>query len=167
MYKFYPFPHHNTKKIHLSNKIVSGCFTRNTAGDTNTYIIIKNHIVGNQTDEFIDLDNEDYEKALQDSQQDKDWKKTYPKPKLVRDMYRSVNNPLLIIYPLDPLGANPKDKILFKAEDDPIIGFAIVFPKSKAEHTVEFAINTALANEFYQSEIDFDDNNDNLEDDEK
>lgn len=156
-----------TKKIHLSNKIVSGCFTRNTAGDTNTYIIIKNHIVGNQTDEFIDLDNEDYEKALQDSQQDKDWKKTYPKPKLVRDMYRSVNNPLLIIYPLDPLGANPKDKILFKAEDDPIIGFAIVFPKSKTEHTVEFAINTALANEFYQSEIDFDDNNDNLEDDEK
>ncbi len=155
-----------SKKFHLSDEIVSGCFTRNTAGDTNTYVIRKNHIVGNPTDEFIDLDHEDYEVALQLSQQDKDWKKTYPKPKLVRDRYRSVNNPLLIIYPLDPLGANPKDKTLFNADDDPIIGFAIVFPKSNTEHTVEFAINTALANEFYQSEIDFDDTNDNLEDDE-
>ena len=80
----------------------------------------------------------------------------------------------MIIYPLDPLGANPKDnqgntipeKILFNSNDDVIIGFAIVFPKSKTEHVIEFAINTALKNEYYQSEIDFDDNNDNLEDNE-
>jgi len=162
------------KKFTLSNQIVAGCFTRNTAGDTNTYVIKKNHIIGNPTDEFIDLDNADFNEALQISRQDKDWKKKYPKPKLVRELYRSVNNPLLIIYPLDPLGANPKDdkgnpileKEIFTERDDVIIGFAIVFPKSDAEQTVEFAINTALANEFYQSEIDFDDNNDNLEDDE-
>jgi hypothetical protein len=165
-----------TKKFTLSGQIVAGCFTRNTAGDTNTYIIKKNHIVGNPTDEFIDLDSADFNEALQLSRQDKDWKKNYPKPKIVRENhnFRSVNNPLLIIYPLDPLGANPKDedknpipdKIRFKKGDDVIIGFAIVFPKSNTEHTVEFAINTALANEYYQSEIDFDDNNDNLEDDE-
>jgi hypothetical protein len=162
------------KKFALSDNIVSGCFTRNTAGDTNTYVIKKNHIVGNPTDEFIDLESADFNEALQLSKQDNDWKKTYPKPKFVRERYRSVNNPLLIIYPLDPLGANPKDKngnpisekIIFQADDDVIIGFAIVFPKSNTEHTVEFAINTALANEYYQSEIDFDDNNDNLEDDE-
>jgi hypothetical protein len=73
------------------------------------------------------------------------------------------------------LGANPKDKngnpipekIIFQSGDSVIIGFAIVFPKSNTEHTVEFVINTALANEYYQSEIDFDDNNDNLEDDEQ
>ena len=164
-----------TKKFTLSSQIVSGCFTRNTAGDTDTYVIRKNHIVGNPTDEFIDLDNTDFNEALQISKQDNDWEKTYPKPKLVRESYRSVNNPLLIIYPLDPLGANPKDrngnpipeKVIFQASDDVIIGFAIVFPKSNTEHTVEFAINTALANEYYQSEIDFDDNNDNLEDDEQ
>ena len=163
-----------TKKFEVSNQIVAGCFTRNTAGDTNTYVIKKNHIVGNQTDEFIDLDEVDFNDALQISKQDKDWKKPYPKPKLVRESFRSVNNPLLIIYPLDPVSANPKDKdgnpipdkVIFQENDDVIIGFAIVFPKSNTEHTVEFAINTALANEFYQSEIDFEDNNDNLEDDE-
>ena len=163
-----------TKKFEISNQIVAGCFTRNTAGDTNTYVIKKNHIVGNQTDEFIDLDEVDFNEALQISKQDRDWKKPYPKPKLVRESFRSVNNPLLIIYPLDPVGANPKDKdgnpipdkVIFQENDDVIIGFAIVFPKSNTEHTVEFAINTALANEFYQSEIDFEDNNDNLEDDE-
>ena len=163
-----------TKKFEISNQIVAGCFTRNTAGDTNTYVIKKNHIVGNQTDEFIDLDEVDFNEALQISKQDRDWKRPYPKPKLVRESFRSVNNPLLIIYPLDPVGANPKDKdgnpipdkVIFQENDDVIIGFAIVFPKSNTEHTVEFAINTALANEFYQSEIDFEDNNDNLEDDE-
>ena len=157
-------------KFTLSSQISSGCFIRNTAGDTDTYIIKKNHIVGNPTDEFIDLDSTELDKALQISKQDKDWKKTYPKPKLVRESFRSVNNPLLIIYPLDPLGANSKEEngnpIIFQADDDPIIGFAIVFPKSNTEHTVEFAINTALANEYYQAEIDFDDNNDNLEDNE-
>lgn len=162
------------KKIVLSDQVITGCFTRNTAGDTETYIIKKNHIVGNPTDEFIDLDNDVLSKALTLSQQDRDWQKTYPKPKLVRESFRNVNNPLLIIYPLDPLGANPKDnqgntipeKILFNSNDDVIIGFAIVFPKSKTEHVIEFAINTALKNEYYQSEIDFDDNNDNLEDNE-
>lgn len=162
------------KTFDLSNEIQAGCFIRNTAGDTNTYIIKKNHIVGNPTDEFIDIDEDDLNSALQISMQDKDWRKPYPKPKIVRENYRSANNPLLIIYPLNPLGANPKDEkgnpipkeIKFYENDDVIIGFAIVFPKSKTEQTIEFAINNALANEFYQSEIDFDDNNDNIEDDE-
>lgn len=164
----------STKKFKVSTEIKAGCFTRNTAGDTDTYIIRKNHIIGNPADEFIDIDDEDLTEALQISEQDKDWQKTYPKPKLVREKYRSVNNPLLLIYPLDPLGANPKDKngnpipekVIFTEGDDVIIGFAIAFPKSNTEHTVEFAINTALANEYYQSEIDFDDSNDNLENDE-
>ena len=162
------------KKFELSSQVISGCFTRNTAGDTNTYVIKKNHIVGNPTDEFIDIKQEDLDQALQLSRQDKDWKKTYPKPKLVRELFRSVNNPLLIIYPLDPLSANPKDtdgnpipeKVIFTENDDVIMGFAVVFPKSTTDHTVEFAINSALVNEFYQAEMDFDDSNDNLEDDE-
>lgn len=163
-----------TRKFKSSDNIVAGCFIRNTAGDTDTYIIKKNHIVGNPADEFIDIDSAVLEKALKASREDEAWKKTYPKPKLVREKYRSTSNPLLIIYPLDPQGANPKDdkgnqiseKVMFNAGDDVIIGFAIVFPKSNTDHTVEYAINTALANEYYQSEIDFDDNNDNLNDDE-
>ncbi|MDR1007325.1 MAG: Z1 domain-containing protein [Campylobacteraceae bacterium] len=161
-------------KFSVSNQIVSGCFTRNTAGDTDTYVIKKNHIVGNPADEFVDIDNNTLQQALQDSKQDKDWTKEYPKPKIVRENYRDVNNPLLLIYPIDPLSANPKDKdgkpipekIIFNDKDDAIIGFAICFPKSNTNHTVEFAINTALSNEFYQSEIDFETDNDNLEDNE-
>ena len=56
------------------------------------------------------MDNADLSDAWLASKQDKDWKKNYPKPKLVRELSRDVNNPLLIIYPLDPLGANPKDE---------------------------------------------------------
>lgn len=164
----------SARKFEPSGNINVGSFIRNTAGDTDTYIIKKNHIVGNPTDEFIDIEQKYLDKALEISRQDNNWKKPYPKPKLVREEYRSSSNPLLIIYPLDPLGANPKDdngkplseKVIFKADDDVIIGFAIVFPKSGTNHTVEYAINTALANEYYQSEIDFDDNNDNQDDDE-
>ncbi len=164
----------SSRKFTLSDNVIAGCFTRNTAGDTDTYIIRKNHIVGNPTDEFIDIDPAILRQALALSQQDKDWKKPYPKPKLVRENFRDASNPLLLIYPLDPRGANPKDdngkpipeKELFKIEDDVIFGFAIIFPKSDTNHTVEYAVHAALANEYYQSEIDFDDSNDNLYDDE-
>ncbi len=164
----------STRKYNPSDNLSVGCFTRNTAGDTDTYIIKKNHIIGNPTIEFIDIDKKDLERALEMSQTDGDWKKSYPKPKIVREEFRSANNPLLIIYPLDPLGANPKDKngkplsdkIIFKEDDEIIIGFAIVFPKSQTNHTVEFAINTDLSNEYYQSEKEFDDSNDNIDDNE-
>lgn len=68
----------------FSNKIQAGCFDRNRAEDTNwnTYYIRKNHIVGNQTDEFIDLDEDLLEMALEETQKrktlsnlNKDWKR--------------------------------------------------------------------------------------------
>lgn len=153
----------------VSDTIVAGCYTRNTADDAEPYIIRNNHIINGIMDEFIDFDKDDLDKYLAEYRGTKGWAKT------IRDNYRSVKKPLLLIYPLDPLGANPKDqnknpipdKIHFQKGDDVIIGFAIVFPKSNTEHTVEFAINTALVNEYYQSELDFDDKNDNVEDDEQ
>ena len=45
----------------FTNGISVGCWTRNRAKDisnTHTYFIRKNHIVGNQTEEFIDLDEQ-------------------------------------------------------------------------------------------------------------
>jgi hypothetical protein len=153
----------------VSDTVVAGCYTHNTADDTDTYVIRKNHITNGPKDEFIDFDKDDLNKYLDKYKDTKGWAKT------IRDEHRDVRSPLLLIYPLDPLGANPKDKnkipipdkIRFKKGDDVIIGFAIVFPKSNTEHTVEFAINTDLANEFHRSEMDFDDSNDNLEDDEQ
>ncbi len=160
----------NIPQVALTANLKAGCFTRNTAGDTDTYMMIKNHIMGNQEDEFVDFDSAVLRQAISKYEGQRGW------AKLIREDhdYRPASNPLLIIYPLDPLGANPKDKNgypipdkkLFDANDDIIIGFAIVFPKSNTEHTVEYAVHSALANEYYQSEIDFDENNDNLEDNE-
>lgn len=58
----------------FSNGITVGCFDRNRAEDTDysTYYIRKNHIVGNQQDEFVDLDNSDLiERALEETQKRK------------------------------------------------------------------------------------------------
>lgn len=162
-----------SKKFEVSNDITAGCYIRNTADDTDTYLIRKNHIVGNPTDEFIDIDDDILDAALRKTkQEDGDWDKDYPKPKLVREEFRDVDTPLLLIYPLDPTGANYKDKtgnvktIRFTEDDDVIIGFAISFPHSNSDYSEEFAIHGSLINEYYQSEEDFDENNDNPDDNE-
>ena len=153
----------------LSDSIIAGCWTRNTADDTDTYVIRKNHITNGLMDEFVDFDDDVLEEALNKYRGNKGWAKS------IRDNYRSTANPLLLIYPLDPLGANPKDditklpipdKIRFTENDDVIIGFAVAFPKSNTNHTEKYAINKDLANEFDQSEDEIDINYDNLEDDE-
>ena len=163
-------------KFTTSNGISVGCFNRTQAPDSteDTYLIIKNHILGNQKDEFIDLDDKILAKALKISiygsdelnwKADEKWKNNYPKPKLVREKYRLVTTPLLIIYPLNPECAYQKgfdgDKSI-----DPFIGFAICFPHSNGNHTEEFAINSVLIDKFRESEEDFDNNNDNPDDNE-
>lgn len=159
-----------------SNTISVGCFDRTQAKDSteDTYLIIKNHIVGNQEDEFIDLKKEILEEALKTSKfgsdelnwkADENWDKDYPKPKLVREKYRSVTNPLLIIYPLNPECAYPDDFEGVKV-NEPFIGFAICFPHSNGNHTEEFAINSVLIDKFRESEEEFDNNNDNPDDNE-
>ena len=59
------------ESIHaFSNEIKVGCFIRNRAKDVvdpNTYYIRKNHIVGNQCDEFIDLDKDLLSEALEET----------------------------------------------------------------------------------------------------
>lgn len=52
----------------FTNGIKVGCFIRNRAedvSDPNTYYIRKNHIVGNQCDEYIDLDENILSTALE------------------------------------------------------------------------------------------------------
>lgn len=63
------------ESIHaFSNEIKVGCFIRNRAKDVvdpNTYYIRKNHIVGNQCDEFIDLDKDLLSEALEETKRRK------------------------------------------------------------------------------------------------
>lgn len=167
----------SSKSIEFPCGLKAGCYTRNRATDTvsaktskKTYFIRKNHIVGNQADEFIDLSKSVLDKALIESKaKNKEWRKDYPSPKLVRNEYRDKSKPLLIIYPLNPLGANIKINgcvNLFNENDTPIIGFAISFPSSNTGHTETYAINSCLIEKYKQSEEDFEMYNDNIDDDE-
>lgn len=162
------------KHFSFSSGINVGCFDRNRAkeiGD-DTYFIRKNHIVGNQTDEFIDLEEGVLNEALNKTvitmqEQGKNWNKTYPSPKIVREEFRSPTNPLLIIYPLNPVCANiyindlPKaGTIQYTEEDTPFIGFAIAFPHSNiSNNAVAYVVNRI--DEFAETEDNFDNEDDN------
>ena len=163
------------KQFSFGNGIDVGCFDRTRAkeiGD-DTYFIRKNHIVGNQEDEFIDIDKNVQEIALEKTKstmhnQGKEWNKSYPSPKIVREEFRSVTNPLLIIYPLNPVYANIKNAdgtiksgtIQYTEEDTPFIGFAISFPHSEVrDNAVAYAVNRI--SEYAETEDIFDNEDDN------
>ena len=160
----------------FSNGIKVGCWTRNRSQDTNdlnTYFIRKNHIVGNQKEEFIDLDEETIKQALQVTierkrEKGEDWTHDYPSPELVRKEFRSKTNPLLLIYPLNPEGANIKDNNgktiqgieTFTAKDEPFIGFAISFPRTDTGEAVSYQVNTiadiATTEDYFDNDNDVD-----------
>jgi len=158
----------------FSNGIRTGCFDRNRADDTNwnTYYIRKNHIVGNQKDEFIDLDKNLLDDALIRTKQiKKSWgNKDYPAPEIVRQEFRPRTNPLLLIYPLNPVCANVLDKqgniqegtISYNVTDDPFIGFVISFPGSAKFYAISYTVNQIA--EFAETENTFDNENDNVYD---
>lgn len=164
-------------KYIFSNGIQAGCFDRSRAEDTNwnTYYIRKNHIVGNQTDEFIDLDDDLLDAALERTQQrkaelNKSWDKDYPAPEIVRQEFRPRTNPLLLIYPLNPVCANvlnkqgeiQSDTISYSKRDEPFIGFVVSFPSSNTNIAVSYAVNQVA--EFAEAEALFDNENDNVYD---
>lgn len=158
----------------FSNGMAVGCWTRNRSKDTNdlnTYFIRKNHIVGNQKEEFIDLDDEIIEQALQITierkrEKGEDWTHDYPSPELVRKEFRSKTNPLLLIYPLNPKGANVLDNNgnsiqgteEYTAQDEPFIGFAISFPRTDTGEAVSYQVNTIA--DIASTEESFDNDND-------
>lgn len=157
-------------RLGLSNKIDVGCYVRNRdEATTSAYLIRKNHIVGNPADEFIDLSESLLNEAKAETMRvDPEWTKDYPKPKIVREQYRDKSNPLLIIYPLDPQGANIKGKeTVFTSNSEPFIGFAISFPKGESGITEEYAVNSCLIDRYRESEEEFDYTNDNTENDEE
>ena len=165
------------ESIHqFSNGIKVGCFVRNRAedvNDVNTYYIRKNHIVGNQCDEFIDLAPSLLSDAIEMTRvrkkaAGKEWDKLYPAPDIVRQEFRSKQTPLLIIYPLNPEYSNVLDKsgkvikgtIQYNASDEPFIGLAISFPGSDTNHAISYVVNQV--GDFIETEEMFEENNDNV-----
>lgn len=171
------------------SKITGICTNRTRVNspeqDPNIYNLRNYHIISGPNDEFIDMNilGEDLNEALEETTKLKhdqhlknpaanEWDKKYPSPTLVRKKYRSPNNPLLILYPLNPVKANSgidikknPNTILYNQNDLPFIGFAIVFPNSKNSKGVMYKVN--MVNDLVETEINFEETNDNQYPDEE
>jgi hypothetical protein len=77
----------------------------------------------------------------------------YPNGNIVRNRIRRPENPLLLIYLLDSIGAKINDYQV------PIVGFAISFPGSQINSNVTYAVHEDLLSMF-EIEDDFEDYDD-------
>lgn len=140
----------NTREFQIGNKEVSiGYFLRRqdeNNSDENVYYLRKSHIIS-PNDEFIDLLEPEYDRAMELTRelrvrQNREGGPAYPNGEIVRNQIRNPENPLLLIYLLDPVGAQMlPDTNLF-------VGYAISFPKSNYNASVSYAINEQLLDRF-------------------
>jgi len=110
------------------------------------YYLKKSHILSPK-DEFIDLSTDEYERAMQLTREQwvkkkKEGQPSYPNGQIVRNEIRNPNNPLLLIYLLDPKGTKLPET------SNPIVGYAISFPKSNFNAFVAFAVKDELLDRF-------------------
>jgi hypothetical protein len=135
-----------------------GCIVRTSdpeKNDNNNLNIRKNHIISPK-DEFFDLTVEEYQMALERTKEiNKDYKNDYPKGEIVRNEIRKPTTALLILYFLNPEKAG-------YSGSEPIVGFAVSFPKSIVNPTVQFAVHEQLLSRFA---INDDVENDNTDED--
>lgn len=133
--------------------------------DIHTYYIIKNHIISKQN-EFVDLDDSLLRKAVKEhttknKEGDANLSIIDVPATIVRQQYRPKEQPLLMIFLLDPTGANMeiKDALKFEHTDTPFIGLAISFPHTDTDCAVEYRTNQVP--DIAASEQIFDETNDN------
>jgi 5-carboxymethyl-2-hydroxymuconate isomerase len=128
----------------IENSLNVGCYVRNQDPliNGNNYYLRKSHIIS-PMDEVIDLTADELKRAKERTEDL--WKSkgktglpSYPSGEIVRNEIRSPQNPLLIIYYLDPSGAN------LPVNSDPIVGYAISFPASKFNSAVSYAVHEQL-----------------------
>lgn len=144
---------------YLSNGLGFNYFLRVPSNDsTDYYLLRKNHILGNPRDEFVDLSEKTLLKALEETNQKlKDRNQTYPSPKLVREKYRDVKHPLLIVYPIKP----SDDYVTSNSGgNEPFMSFAISFPHTNTGVAVSYSVNQV--NDFADTEDIFELENDNV-----
>jgi hypothetical protein len=134
-----------------------GCIIRTDTDENDKYNfnIRKNHIISPK-DEFFDLTEEEYKKGLERTKQlNKDYKNDFPKGEIVRNEIRKPTTALLILYFLNPEKARYSGR-------EPIVGFAVSFPRSVVNTTVQFAVHEQLLSRF---DINDDVENDNTDED--
>lgn len=133
-----------------------GCIIR-TNSDEDDKInlnIRKNHIISPK-DEFLDLSDEEYQKALERKEELNNANKKTSLGEIVRNEFRKPTTALLILYFLNPQEAG-------YSGSEPIVGFAVSFPKSIVNPTVQFAVHEQLLSRF---DINDDVENDNTDED--
>jgi hypothetical protein len=135
-----------------------GCIVRTSdpeKNDNHNLNIRKNHIISPK-DEFFDLTEEEYKKGLDRTiELNKDYKNDFPKGEVVRNEIRKPSTALLILYFLNPKEAG-------YSGNEPIVGFAVSFPRSIVNPTVQFAVHEQLLSRF---NINDDVDNDNIDED--
>jgi len=133
-----------------------GCIVRTSdpeKDDKYNLNIRKNHIISPK-DEFFDLTEDEFQRALKRTQElNKDYKNDFPKGEVVRNEFRNPATALLILYFLNP------DKAGYNGKE-PIVGFAVSFPKSVVNPTVTFAVHEQLLSKFDINDDVENDNND-------
>lgn len=126
-----------------------GFYLRNFSpenSNTQIYYVRRSHLISPR-DEFIDLTDDEMERAMTRTQQlwrakNREGEPTYPNGEVVRNEIRQPQNPLLLIYFLDADGANdPRDEVRI---NEPIVGYAISFPSSNFNAAVSYAIHEQL-----------------------
>jgi len=135
-----------------------GCIIRTSdpeKNDNHNLNIRKNHIISPK-DEFFDLTEEEYRKGLERTKElNKDYKNDFPKGEIVRNEIRIPTTALFILYFLNPEKAG-------YSGSEPIVGFAVSFPRSVVNPTVQFAVHEQLLSRF---DINDDVENDNTDED--
>lgn len=136
-----------------------GCFLRNESEDsvnnTSKYYIRKSHII-DKKHESVDLTEAEYQDALDRTKAN--WKKKgtpqAPSGDIIRQHIRSPQNPLLLLYLIDPDSTDAS-----KDWDIPFVGYAISYPKSEYSAPVRYAISKTLLPYYNQESntLDFDD----------
>ncbi len=133
-----------------------GCIIRRNSDEDDkiNLNIIKNHIISPK-DEFLDLSDEEYQSALERKDELNSANKKTSLGEIVRNEFRKPTTALLILYFLNPHEAG-------YSGNEPIVGFAVSFPKSIVNPTVQFAVHEQLLSRF---DINDDVENDNTDED--
>lgn len=122
------------------------------------YFVRRSHIISPK-DEYVDMSESDFEKALVLTNEylRKKGKKEKTKPigKIIREEIRSPQNPLLLLYLLDSnesIKTFPMENISV-----PFVGYAISFPRSNYNIPVSYAVNEELLDRFdwVEEEIEY------------
>ncbi|NLX28703.1 MAG: Z1 domain-containing protein [Bacteroidales bacterium] len=120
--------------------------TQDDKSNDELYYIRKSHIIS-PDDEFIDLIDEEREAAINASkrlwhEKGKEGEPNRINGEWVRNEIRKPNKVLLLLYFLDPTGAELPEK------SNPLVGFAISFPGTERDDAVTYAVHSQLLQKF-------------------